>query len=61
MKKLCKSEDLLPGGDLDVWDIEDLVEMGKPLQSCPYFASRQLAQVQYSVTINFCLFITIGS
>jgi Rad3-related DNA helicase len=45
VKKLCKSEDITPGGSLEVWDIEDLVEMGNLLQSCPYYSAKHLAQV----------------
>jgi hypothetical protein len=45
VKKLCKSEDILPGSKHEIWDIEDLVEMGKHMESCPYFASKQLSQV----------------
>ena len=33
----------LPSGDLNVWDIEDMIEVGKRKRGCPYFAARQMA------------------
>eukprot|EP01103_Thecamoeba_quadrilineata_P010266 TRINITY_DN2163_c0_g1_i2.p1 TRINITY_DN2163_c0_g1~~TRINITY_DN2163_c0_g1_i2.p1 ORF type:complete len:455 (+),score=74.05 TRINITY_DN2163_c0_g1_i2:69-1433(+) len=40
-----------PGAPLQIWDIEDLVEMGNKLRACPYFAARSIAQ---DASLIFC-------
>ena len=35
---------LKSGGSKEVWDIEDLVELGKDVRGCPYFSTRQMLQ-----------------
>ncbi|CDS02763.1 hypothetical protein LRAMOSA00167 [Lichtheimia ramosa] len=39
------------GGDLEIWDIEDLVELGRATSGCPYFASRTMAE---TADLIFC-------
>jgi Fanconi anemia group J protein len=38
-------------GDKAVWDIEDLVQMGKKKRGCPYYTSRGLSE---EADIIFC-------
>ncbi|KAJ1934497.1 hypothetical protein FBU59_005677, partial [Linderina macrospora] len=51
IKKLVQHEDLATGGDSQIWDLEDLVKVGKKVNACPYFASRELSE---SADIVFC-------
>jgi Fanconi anemia group J protein len=43
MAQLVNSKDIRPGGSHEVWDIEEFVDLGKRLKSCPYYAARHLA------------------
>ncbi|KAJ2672672.1 hypothetical protein GGI25_004990 [Coemansia spiralis] len=38
-------------GENEIWDIEDIVKLGKDLNACPYYASRELTS---SAHIVFC-------
>ena len=44
MKGLQMSPEVRPGPQYELWDIEDLVQLGKKKRGCPYFASRDLAK-----------------
>ncbi|KAJ1724942.1 hypothetical protein LPJ53_000868 [Coemansia erecta] len=39
------------GGELEIWDIEDIVKLGKQQFACPYFAARELAD---NADLVFC-------
>ncbi|KAL0491908.1 Fanconi anemia group J protein [Acrasis kona] len=39
---LVDSPSIRPGGSHEVWDVEDLVDMGHEQNACPYFASREI-------------------
>lgn len=43
-KALINDAALQPGGELEVWDIEDLVALGSDLKACPYFAARSIGK-----------------
>lgn len=48
---LKSSRELRPGPQLEVWDIEDLVQLGRKRRGCPYFTAKSLAQ---NAEIIFC-------
>ncbi|KAJ1957741.1 hypothetical protein GGI12_004939 [Dipsacomyces acuminosporus] len=50
-RDLVGNRELMPGGRLEIWDLEDLVMLGKEVSGCPYFASRELAS---AADIVFC-------
>lgn len=39
------------GGIYEIWDIEDLVNLGHEVEACPYFSSRE---IQKTAEIIFC-------
>jgi fanconi anemia group J protein len=41
-EELMKSNKIHPGGELEVWDIEDLNNLGTEMKACPYYASKEL-------------------
>ncbi|KAJ2858288.1 hypothetical protein J3B02_000358 [Coemansia erecta] len=41
--RLSSHSRLRPGGNLEIWDIEDIVGLGKSIFACSYFAARDLA------------------
>ena len=43
-KQLQSHPSLHEGGSLQIWDIEDLVGLGKEQKGCPYYAARGLAK-----------------
>ncbi|KAJ1733132.1 Fanconi anemia group J protein, partial [Coemansia biformis] len=43
-KLLVGNEKVRAGGELEIWDLEDIVDLGRQVQACPYFASRELAE-----------------
>ncbi|KAI9495389.1 helicase C-terminal domain-containing protein [Zychaea mexicana] len=49
--KVVANSHIRKGGDREVWDIEDLTQIGQAVGGCPYFASRTLAE---SAEIIFC-------
>ncbi|KAI8144490.1 helicase C-terminal domain-containing protein [Fennellomyces sp. T-0311] len=51
VNKVLRSKYIRPGGELEVWDIEDLTQVAKLAVGCPYFASRSLAE---HAEIIFC-------
>jgi Fanconi anemia group J protein len=44
VKNLKSHPSLMKGGELQIWDIEDLVQLGKKNKACPYFAAKDLAE-----------------
>ncbi|KAJ2850423.1 hypothetical protein IWW36_001913 [Coemansia brasiliensis] len=42
---------IMQGGELEIWDLEDLVQLGRKIKACPYYASRELAD---SADLVFC-------
>jgi hypothetical protein len=44
VKNLKHHPSLMKGGELQIWDIEDLVTLGKRNKGCPYFAAKDLAE-----------------
>ena len=50
-KALSKHKDLRANQRLAVWDIEDLVDLGKKTRGCPYFAAREMVN---EANIVFC-------
>ncbi|KAG5460589.1 MAG: hypothetical protein BJ554DRAFT_7346, partial [Olpidium bornovanus] len=42
--RITSSADVAAGGQLEIWDIEDLVDFGKRTNGCPYYASKELAK-----------------
>lgn len=48
---LATSKKLQPSGELEIFDIEDLVKFGKEKNACPYYASRHMFE---SAEIVFC-------
>ncbi|KAJ2843210.1 hypothetical protein GGI22_007290, partial [Coemansia erecta] len=40
---LMGAKSLAQGGENEIWDIEDLVKLGRKIMACPYYASRELA------------------
>ncbi|KAJ1899188.1 hypothetical protein LPJ66_002269 [Kickxella alabastrina] len=42
-RKLTGHKKVARGGDMEIWDIEDIVSLGKRLNACPYYAVRELA------------------
>ncbi|KJE93145.1 fanconi anemia J, variant 1 [Capsaspora owczarzaki ATCC 30864] len=51
VKTLTRHSDFRANQRLAVWDIEDLVELGKKTRSCPYFAAREMVG---EANIVFC-------
>ncbi|KAI8089536.1 helicase C-terminal domain-containing protein [Halteromyces radiatus] len=49
--KLTSSSQIQPGGQNEIWDIEDLVRIGKQVQGCPYYASRTITE---TADLIFC-------
>lgn len=43
--------DIQPTGMMNIWDIEDLVQLGTKTHACPYFASRGIAE---KAEVVFC-------
>ncbi|KAJ2597336.1 hypothetical protein GGF39_003091 [Coemansia sp. RSA 1721] len=41
--RLSSHSKLRAGGSMEIWDIEDVVKLGKSTFACPYFAARDLA------------------
>ncbi|KAJ2772430.1 hypothetical protein IWQ56_001378, partial [Coemansia nantahalensis] len=50
-QKLAGSHHLQAGGELEIWDLEDIVELGRKVGGCPYYAARSLAE---SAELTFC-------
>jgi Fanconi anemia group J protein len=50
-KNLIAHSDIKPGHALEVWDIEDLQQLGKKTRGCPYYAARAISKV---ADIVFC-------
>ncbi|KAJ1786566.1 Fanconi anemia group J protein, partial [Coemansia sp. RSA 2399] len=42
-RNLMGAKSLMQGGENEIWDIEDLVKLGRKIVACPYYASRELA------------------
>ncbi|KAJ1730419.1 hypothetical protein LPJ72_004486 [Coemansia sp. Benny D160-2] len=42
-RKLMGAGSLSQGGEHEIWDIEDLVKLGRQRAACPYYASRDMA------------------
>ncbi|KAJ2557904.1 Fanconi anemia group J protein [Coemansia sp. RSA 1933] len=42
-RNLIGAKPLAQGGENEIWDIEDLVNLGKQTMACPYYASREIA------------------
>ncbi|CDH53830.1 low quality protein: fanconi anemia group jprotein [Lichtheimia corymbifera JMRC:FSU:9682] len=51
VNKVVSHHKVRPGGDMEIWDIEDLIELGRANSGCPYFASRTMAD---SADLIFC-------
>ncbi|KAJ2553025.1 hypothetical protein EV175_003089 [Coemansia sp. RSA 1933] len=43
-RRLLAHESFAQGGELETWDIEDIVGLGRRLDACPYYASHELAK-----------------
>ncbi|KAJ1661866.1 hypothetical protein EV178_006351 [Coemansia sp. RSA 1646] len=41
-RSLLGAKSLAQGGKNEIWDIEDIVQLGKQTMSCPYYASREI-------------------
>ncbi|KAJ2719424.1 Fanconi anemia group J protein [Coemansia sp. Benny D115] len=50
-QRLVHKKELQAGGTLEIWDIEDIVKLGRKTQACPYYASRELAE---AAELVFC-------
>ncbi|KAJ1794352.1 hypothetical protein LPJ59_004550, partial [Coemansia sp. RSA 2399] len=50
-RKLVADESIAPGGKNEIWDIEDIVSLGKSANACPYYASHELAK---TAALVFC-------
>ncbi|KAJ2399229.1 hypothetical protein GGI23_002778 [Coemansia sp. RSA 2559] len=50
-RKLLADESIALGGKNEIWDIEDIVGLGKSANACPYYASQQLAK---TAVLVFC-------
>ncbi|KAJ2120345.1 hypothetical protein IW147_005155 [Coemansia sp. RSA 720] len=42
-RRVLGNKKLAEGGALEIWDLEDIVSVARPLVACPYYASRELA------------------
>ncbi|KAJ2161968.1 hypothetical protein GGF46_001064 [Coemansia sp. RSA 552] len=42
-RRILENMSLAAGGDNEIWDIEDIVNIGKKRCACPYYATRDLA------------------
>jgi Fanconi anemia group J protein len=51
MRSLLFHPSLKPHGQLTVWDIEDIVKLGKKTKGCAYFAAREMME---AADIVFC-------
>ena len=51
VRNIKASNLLQPGGDLELFDIEELVTVGKRVRGCPYYASKLMAE---TAEIVFC-------
>ncbi|KAI7860453.1 hypothetical protein BDC45DRAFT_494473 [Circinella umbellata] len=51
VRKMITDTSIRQGGDQEIWDIEDLTDLGRKKKGCPYFASRSLAE---TAEIIFC-------
>ncbi|KAJ2786463.1 hypothetical protein GGI15_001492 [Coemansia interrupta] len=50
-RKVSGHSKIRSGGELEIWDIEDIVNLGKKQFACPYFAARELAD---NADLVFC-------
>ncbi|KAJ2696995.1 hypothetical protein H4R19_005693, partial [Coemansia spiralis] len=41
---VASSRHVQPGGEQEIWDLEDMVKLGRDLFGCPYYAARELAE-----------------
>ncbi|KAJ1663292.1 hypothetical protein IW140_005142 [Coemansia sp. RSA 1813] len=48
---LLSDESIMKGGSNEIWDIEDIVSLGKSAGACPYYASHELAK---AAVLVFC-------
>ncbi|KAI9270400.1 hypothetical protein BDA99DRAFT_501656 [Phascolomyces articulosus] len=51
IKNILTEPSIRPGGINEIWDIEDLTQLGKKKGGCPYFSARTLADTAH---IIFC-------
>ncbi|KAJ1870564.1 hypothetical protein LPJ55_004561 [Coemansia sp. RSA 990] len=42
-RRILSHKTIVRGGELEIWDLEDLVKLGRKTNACPYYASREMA------------------
>ncbi|PIA13149.1 DNA repair helicase [Coemansia reversa NRRL 1564] len=50
-RRLIGNKKLSAGGELEIWDLEDIVRLGKAQFACPYYAGREMAE---TAELVFC-------
>ncbi|KAJ2082205.1 Fanconi anemia group J protein [Coemansia sp. RSA 988] len=50
-RRLVGNRKLAVGGELEIWDLEDIVRLGKAQFACPYYAGREMAE---TAELVFC-------
>ncbi|KAJ2803750.1 hypothetical protein H4R20_002771 [Coemansia guatemalensis] len=50
-RRLVGNKKLSVGGELEIWDLEDIVRLGKAQFACPYYAGREMAE---TAELVFC-------
>ncbi|KAJ2614462.1 hypothetical protein H4S08_001695 [Coemansia sp. RSA 1365] len=50
-RRLIGNKKLSVGGELEIWDLEDIVQLGKAQFACPYYAGREMAE---TAELVFC-------